>query len=508
MKIVIFENSSKKGKNTLKFVHLALFFLTVLHGGRCGILSSNQINVSLFSKSKRFSKNFQSLVLVHPKRHSEFASPEPRNLAETSELAVINNQPKIKSDDYDEVTGITKSPQYISSKNRCNRQVLNNYLISGYDSPKLENHLFCPNITYNCCSEQDQKVTMENWNNVLRQRVQKYYTIYINSIRYVLGFYGQLNLVASNIKARFDGNFVPNPLNSSGEQHQVDVQSQQRINSKCMDTAKEFLEFKFDRDLTTWIVNSAVRLTNAMTHLRSSFFCTLCDGQAQEMLSSFWKKGNANVQQTLFFSKDFCADFVTETIDGVYNYIFYLRKYLDGMKSLIDCHLAENTSKFPDPYTNLRFYLSNEYDEQAVKDCFYKKEEGVLLHCEKYCGEFNMSKVNKMLEGDTTQLFKFVNYLSQRRESVFENQSNIFTEDPSYLSQLIADEFEDARDLYMFFLPSHQKKLLDVMKTDVVSLGGINPFDSGVDNMYNVVLKGAKTVPCVLAALLVFLWRK
>jgi len=347
---------------------------------------------------------------------------------------------------------------------------------------------------------------MENWDHTLKHGVQKHYTIYINSIRYLFGYYEQLNMIAESVKINMNGNVVPNEFNSSGEIHQVDANAQRSMNSKCMETATEFLDFKFDKDLVTYIVNSAVRLTNIMTQLRSSFFCTLCDGEAQEMLRKFWHNGNANVQQTLFFSKDFCSRFVQEAVDGVYNYIFYVKHYLDGMKTIIDCHLGENATKFQDAFSNLKFFLDEKYDQQGVKTCFYNKEHGIMENCQRFCGEFNMAIINKMIDGDTTQLFKFVDFLSQRKNIVFKNQENVFTEDPSYLSTLIFNEFDDLKDQYMFFVPSHQQKLLDSMKTDIVTLGGINPLESGNDNMYYVILKSTWIMSAVMTWFIASLW--
>ena len=422
------------------------------------------------------------------------------------EIKVVNNTPKTRPDEYDEVTGIKEVQQQVSYKNKCNRQILNNYLISGYDTPVLENHKFCPNLTYNCCTEKDIDVIMENWNETFRTRIQKYYSVYINSIRYLLGYHEQINILASQVRERLNQNLVPQPLNSEGEPHEVETHLQQKMNTKCLNTSKEFLDLKFDRSFVTLLLNSAVRLINGMMQIRSSFFCTLCDGQAQEMLKSFWENGNTNVMNTVFYSKDFCTQFVEDTVDGTYNYVFILSDYLDRMKTIVECFLGEQSEKFKETYSNLKFYLSPDYDTHTVKECFARKEHGILEHCEKYCNQFNMSKINKMIEGDATQMFKYVDFLHARKNVIFKNFTNIFVNDASYTYNLISDDYEDSQEVYMFFVPSHQKKLLDEMNSDVLALGGINPYDSGVDNRFNIILAGASLVKILTATVLFLLW--
>ena len=506
MKLVFFQKSEQSCLNNQKIL-FSLFLLSIMsHLTSNSLLSENQIKISLGSHGKKFSNDSPSLIMTHPKQHLLRESPISRNLRDHSEMEVINNQPKVEGDQYDEVTGQKESLIFKTTTNRCNRQILNNYLISGYDSPKLENHKFCPTITFNCCSEHDQNITMENWNTDFRGKIQKYYSVYINSIRYLLGFHEQFNIVASHVSSNLNDDFVPKPTNSEGEVHQVDPLTQQKLNTQCMETANDFLQFKFDRQLVELLLNRAIKLTNTFTELRSSFFCTLCDGQAQEMLKGFWQGGDNNVKETMFLSKDFCERFVDETIDGSYNFILYLKTYMNYIKIISDCYLGEKTKKFKEPYTNLKYHIPDESAEKSINKCFDHKNDGIIPNCEDYCNQFNLSLINKTIEGDSIQLFKFVDFVSQRRYSLFNNQTNIFTEDPSYLRNQVESDFEGSKDLYMFFNPSHQKKLLDSMKSDIVSLGGINPFDSGNENMYNIILAGVQILTIGISVFAMMIW--
>lgn len=490
-------------KSLHKIIYGILLMTVLIHLTSNSLLSENQVKISLSTKAKKFSQDIPSLILTHQK-HNTF----DRHLNDhNSQIEEINKYPKISSDEYDEVTGVTETLKLKNNSNRCNREILNNYLISGYDSPQLENHKFCPNITFNCCTEKDQNATMENWNTIFRTRIQKYYSVYINSIRFLLGYYEQFNIIAADLNKNLDENFVPGHFNSTGEAHQVDPVIQQRMNSHCIETARNFLDFKFDKSLMLLILNRAIRLTSTFIKLRSSFFCTLCDGQAQEMLKGFWQGGNSRVKETMFFSRDFCEQFVEETIDGAFNYSLYLTTYLNHIKKLSDCKLGEKSDKFKDLHDNLRMEFNKEADVDSIKECFDNKDNGVLPHCEKYCNQFNLSFINKTIEGDTVKLYKFVNFVSLRRYSIFKNQTNIFTEDVAFLRTQIEMDFEGSKDLYMFFNPSHQKKLLDEMDSDVVSLGGINPFDSGNDNMYLVVLAGVEIISVILGIMSVLLWK-
>lgn len=485
-----------------------LTFLGMLAGPlSCSLLSTNQIDISLASKTKHFGKDNTSYSLPHHAHMKSPHTPFPRHLSETRvPLETVNNTPRIDPDHYDEIVGINQVATQSTSSNKCNRQILNNYMIQGHDSPMLENHKFCPDITYNCCTRQDAKVTMENWNTGFRGKIQAYYSAYINAIRYMLGYHTQMNILAREVERRFSENITPKPFNSEGEAHQVGTRVQQKINNKCLNTAKEFLELNFDLNFATLLLNSSVQLINSLTHLRRSFFCTLCDGESQAKLQSLWLQGNDTVRQTIFFSGDFCSRFVNESVNGVYNYLFILSEYMDSMKTLVDCKLAEHTSKFAEPYSNLKFFVDNSYDVASVRECFHKKDEGIMEHCQQFCNQFNLTKINHLVDGNMSLLYKFFDFLAERKHMVFENQANPFVKDVKWTEDLIRRDHEATREMYMFFEATNQKKLLDNMNSDMVAYGGINPYDSGNDNYYQIILAHAANLSMILCSLFIAFW--
>ena len=433
----------------------------------------------LLSHQSVFFKSQKSLS----KKQSDLESKQKEIYIEN-----INNNPSDDTMGNQDPVTLQSADGYMNIKNKCNDELLKNYFITGYDVPQLQNHKFCPNITYNCCSNYDQEKTMEVWNDTIRPTVQKYYSSYINSIRYVFGFYHELNHLAVDIINKFTGSVVPGELNSEGEQHEVAVGDQVKMNSKCLANAQKFLEYKFDKELTSNIMNGFIRQTNSLVHLRSSFFCTLCDGQAQEILKHFWEEGDQETKDTMFFSNSFCDRFVNDTVDGAYYYNFYLKNYLNHAKAMFDCKLGDMKNEYKEDYAFLKFDIEDPVSHNAVHNCYYNRSSGVYENCKDYCSLYNLSSTNRAIDGDVNKLYQFVDFIYLRKNAVFKNPLNAFAEDADHLRDVVEADHEDSMKIDEFFKPQIQNNYIDSMKSDVTVSKGIDPYLSGEQTMYKALL--------------------
>jgi len=55
----------------------------------------------------------------------------------------------------------------------CNQELLINYGLKGVGQPVITNHEFCPSIVQNCCTNDDEARSMENWNAEIKPIVQR-----------------------------------------------------------------------------------------------------------------------------------------------------------------------------------------------------------------------------------------------------------------------------------------------------------------------------------------------
>ena len=398
-------------------------------------------------------------------------------------LIGVNNADPEDPMDSNEPIEVDMSHELKTVQNQCNAIILNNYKMRGRDRPALANHKFCPNITYNCCTEEDQDRSMEYWNSSLRMGVQQHYSAYLNSIRYLFGFYPEANRLAKRIYQRY-GDTV-NPINPVSE---TPGNEQLQANRQCFLAAEKLINFQFDKDLVTVIINGFVRLTNMMIELRSGFFCTICDGQSQEILKKFWQEGNTQVKDTLFFSQSFCKQFAAESADGAYYYIFYLYHYLEDLKTLIDCELNDQGRRMKPDYTDLKLTPIPETDQNNIKNCFYKRDKALITACEGFCNSFNLAKPHPVIEGDIVTLKKYVEFVNLRAQNAFSTEQNALFKNPEDIVEIIYENVTKASVMYVFFQSDHQTHLLDSMGSDTLVYGGINPFHSGESNMYHTVL--------------------
>lgn len=62
------------------------------------------------------------------------------------------------------------------------------YGLTGMSTPNGGVHKYCPSISKNCCTPDDQTLSMQLWTSENQYIVEKYYETYLYSIKYILGF--------------------------------------------------------------------------------------------------------------------------------------------------------------------------------------------------------------------------------------------------------------------------------------------------------------------------------
>ena len=89
---------------------------------------------------------------------------------------------------------------------RCNRDFLESFGLDGVERPLNKRNIFCPSLHRSCCSPEDINKSMDMWVNKDKYFVEKYYETYLLTIRYLLGWEGEVRKLATAFKPTGNNN--------------------------------------------------------------------------------------------------------------------------------------------------------------------------------------------------------------------------------------------------------------------------------------------------------------
>ena len=348
------------------------------------------------------------------------------------------------------------NPNNPKNLTNCNKKMLNSYGLTGNSSAQETTHKYCPMINKNCCNPKDETLTMHMWNSNSKYGIEKYYEMYLFSLKYLLGF--------------------------SDEGFNLANDFAQSKNSVCREAADEFVNLKIDNNVALEMYRNFEYSLEKIGDLRRGFYCILCDAKTHNDLKEFWNTPNEKYRNRLYFSQDYCKKLVTDTIKTSYYTVNYLKKFLESLSTLVSCK-ANNT-------TQLEFPVSHE-EKLKVRNCFFFREKYFFFFCEKYCESLEITKPSPIFDGNLKALRNFVNHIALYRKEVFYYPSrNNFIKDISHIEGFLKNNFKDAIETDIFIRSTNNNLTFDKMKTDVVYHGGIEPFDSVENSLYQIVLSG------------------
>ena len=90
-----------------------------------------------------------------------------------------------------------------------------------------------------------------------------------------------------------------------------------------------------------------------------------------------------------------------------------------------------------------------------------------------------MVKPRGLFDGEIQELEKFVTYIIDNKDKVFQNpNNNILMFTLTYEEDVLEENFRKLKNIDKFFTSSVAGQGLDTFKTDVSFFGGMNPWDS------------------------------
>lgn len=353
----------------------------------------------------------------------------------------------------------------------CKQDMMLSYGLVGYNTAQTSTHKFCPMITQNCCTPEDEVTSMQLWNNQIKFVVERYYETYLYSIKYILGF--------------------------SQEVYRLAQDFEKSDNETCKIAATDYIAMNFNPKVTMDIYKSFVTSLERMGDIRRGFYCILCDARTQSRLKDFWASTNLFYNDRVYFSKEFCRKLVENTIRSAYFTVFYLKRFADNMASLINCKTGNSTKlEYEIPF----------WTKQQVKNCYYFKNKNFFFFCENYCEKFHLVKANSILDGDLPELKKFVEHIMASRKAAFYSPSNNILMDgvgfeEDYLQYYYKEVLKDT----VFYKPTTQEVMLDKFTTDIVYFGGIDPWESCENSLYQLVLASTSLIKAIAVGVVILL---
>lgn len=366
----------------------------------------------------------------------------------------------------------TNAPVANGEKQECNQEMMLSYGLTGRSSAELNTHRYCPLITENCCTEDDEVTSMFLWTNEYKDKVERYYEVYLYSIKYILGFSQEILSLAKDYE--------------------------KSTNLQCKTAALDYIQMNINPKVTTEIYKSFVVALEKIGDLRRGFFCTLCDARTQARLRDFWAITNIFYQDRIYFSKEFCRKLVDNTIRSSYFSVYYLKRYTENLSSLMNCKSGNTTQLVYDvPF----------WTRQQVKNCFFFKNKYFFFFCERYCEKFHLTKPSQIFDGDLPQLKKFVDHIMKFREQVFYYpKNNILMDSGIGAPELfLEDNYDEVLRNTVFFKASTSQVMLDKFKTDIVYFGGMDPWESSESSLYQIVLAGVNNIGIIYLILTVMM---
>ena len=77
---------------------------------------------------------------------------------------------------------------YIETEIKCNRQLLINYGLQGLPNAMIYPHDYCPSIQKNCCSVKDMQNSQQEWDNMIKFNIERWYETYLVALKYLIGY--------------------------------------------------------------------------------------------------------------------------------------------------------------------------------------------------------------------------------------------------------------------------------------------------------------------------------
>lgn len=417
---------------------------------------------------------------------------------------------------------------------------MGNYGLKGMEYPEMKMHRYCPSIRRNCCSGEDIARSMDLWITNDRDFIRKYYDTYLTSVLYLMGWVEESGKLALEFESSGTKDFsshnsnvrlLKNEQNNHGEEIRKILdplssdagpdfsKSEQDV---CNYASAQMMSLRANKSTMKADYSAIKSYITKMIELRSGFYCNLCDADSQEKIDKMWKHSSTEEDSTpnvFIFGRQFCNEFLINSITIVKYVLDTFRKYLNSLALLLVCKKNSlekkgATSEFNAANKKLKFETAPIYkvgrDEYSTfTRCDRLGRTSDAHACQDYCTMFDLTAPNPFIDGDIKQMRNFVMFVQKNKNLFIDNENTVMFEDVGVIENKLNMTWNNIFTKANFFASNDQFGVMDRFNTLIVLGDGANPFGVSTGNSYAVNLKraGRFGVACLLAlALLSLFW--
>lgn len=244
----------------------------------------------------------------------------------------------------------------------CKRPLLNSYSLEGEVSFTDKQHPICTTIKKNCCTAEDTKKILSDYNNYLKPKLDEFQA----KMDQTFTMLTQLHALASSIKMRND---------LAGPQAGF-----------CSSVQEQFTSFPFNKLMDDYRIGFAVS-SRLFRELHGTFYCALCDFDAQQFI--------ALETRSVALDSGTCLNILASNRLFLSAQNVNMVQYFQNLQNLIDCNSFTDLYNFPFLYSD-RMQLA-----QNFKKCYSNFDPDTMSEdCAKVCENLGTGTISSIFEGD------------------------------------------------------------------------------------------------------------
>lgn len=244
----------------------------------------------------------------------------------------------------------------------CKRPLLNSYSLEGEVAFTDKQHPICTTIKKNCCTADDTKKILSDYNNFLKPKLDEFQAKMGETFTTLT----QLHSIANMIKMRTD---------LTGPQA-----------AYCASAQDQFSSFPFNKLIEDYKIGFAVS-SRLFRELHGTFYCALCDFDAQQFI--------ALETRSIALDSGTCLNILASNRLFLSAQNVNMIQYFQNLQNLIDCNTFTDLYNFPFLYSD-RLQLANNF-----KKCYTNFDPDTMSEdCAKVCETLGTGTISSIFEGD------------------------------------------------------------------------------------------------------------
>lgn len=244
----------------------------------------------------------------------------------------------------------------------CKRALLNSYALEGEVVFTEKPHPICATVKKNCCTADDTKQILSNYNNFLKPKLTDFSAKMDDAFRNL----EDLHYLANSVTLRTD---------LSGPQQAF-----------CSTVQDQFKAFPFQKLMDDMRVGFALS-SRLFRELHGTFYCAMCDFDAHQSFSLDTR--------SVALDSSVCLNILASNRLFLSAQNINLIQYLQNLQNLLDCNQFTDLFNFPFLYGD-RQALANNF-----KNCYRNFDpDSMSPDCAAVCQNLGTGTISSVFEGD------------------------------------------------------------------------------------------------------------